>query len=342
MVRPLGASGIDASVVALGTMAIGGWSWGGANDGDSIAALHAAIDGGMTLIDTAPVYGMGRAEELVGRALKGARRQKAILAGKCSLVWDPDVKGGVYHFVADDRGKLPDEHPNPRYRVYRNGRPEAIRRGVEDSLRRLRTDYIDLIQTHRQDPSTPVEDTMHELMKLKREGKIRAIGCSNASVEDMDRYRAVGQLDVDQEKYSMLDREREADNLPYCAGHDVAFLAYSPLAQGLLTGAINADRVFNPGDGRSAKPRFSLENRRRVAAFLADIRPVADDYRLTLTQLVTAWTLAQPGCSHVLLGARTARQVVENAVGGSVTLDVAAVASVTDALDRAFPRDNQA
>ncbi len=331
--RPLGASGIQASAVAFGAWAIGGWMWGGTEEKDAIAAVHAALDSGINLIDTAPMYGMGRSEEIVGKALQGGLRQKAIIATKCTLVWDGSGEDGFYFFPADDQGRLPDDAPKPKYKVYRNNKPRLIRKGVEESLRRLRTDVIDLFQTHWQDPTTPIEDTMAELMKLKREGKIRAIGCCNAGPEEMDKYRAAGQLDSDQEKYNMIDRAMEGKNLPYCAKHKLAFLAYSPLAQGLLTGAIGPDRVFAPGDLRAKNPRYGLENRKKVAEFLAAVQPIAHDHKLTLGQLVTAWTLAQTGCSHVLLGARNAKQVAENAKGGAAALDSAALAAVGKAIE---------
>ena len=331
--RSLGESGIEASVIAFGAWAIGGWMWGGAEEKESIAAVHAALDNGINFIDTAPMYGMGRSEEILGKALKGGYRQKAVLATKCTLVWDGSGEDGTYFFPADDKGKVADNDPNPKYKIYKNNKPRMIRKGIEESLRRLQTDVIDLYQTHWQDPTTPIEETMAELMALKKEGKIRAIGTCNASPEDLERYRAAGQLDSDQEKYSMLDRAREGDNLPYVEKNKLAFLAYSPLGQGLLTGAVGPDRVFGPGDQRAVNPRFSVENRGRVAAFLADIRPIADDYKLTLGQLVAAWTVAQPGCSHALLGARTVGQVIENARAGTVTLDAAAVAAITRAVN---------
>lgn len=332
--RELGGSGIMASAVAFGAWAIGGWNWGGADEDESVAAIHAAIDNGMTFIDTAPVYGFGRSEEIVGKALRGGYRQKVVLASKCSLNWEGE---GFFHFASDDAGKV-DDPAKAKYRVCRNGRANWIRRGVEESLRRLGTDVIDVMQTHWQDPETPIAETMGELLRLKKEGKIRAIGCSNASTDDMNAYRASGELDVDQEKYSMLDRDRENDNLPYCAENNVAFLAYSPLAQGLLTGAVGVEREFKPGDGRRDNPRFSVENRKKILNFLESIKPIADDHRLTYGQLVTAWTLAQPGCSHVLLGARTPEQVKENAKGGEVILEQSAVEKITKSLSTFFPR----
>ncbi len=330
--RPIGESGIDASVIAFGAWAIGGWMWGGAEEKESIAAIHAALDSGITLIDTAPMYGFGRSEEVVGKALRGAYRQKAIIATKCSLVWDGSGEDGEFSFGSDDNGRLPDNAPNPKYKVYRNNKPRLIRKGVEESLRRLGTDVIDLFQTHWQDSTTPIAETMGELMKLKKEGKIRAIGCCNASRENMDEYRAHGQLDSDQEKFNMIDRAMESANLPYARENNMAFLAYSPLGQGLLTGAIGPDRVFEKGDKRISDPRFSQENRTKVAAFLADIKPIADDYHVTLGQLVAAWTVAQPGCSHALLGARTTKQVAENAKAGEIVLSADALAKITSAV----------
>lgn len=328
--RPLGSSGIEASVVAFGAWAIGGWNWGGADESDSIAAVHAAVDSGITFIDTAPVYGFGRSEEVLAKALQAGYRQRVVLASKCGLNWNGE---GVFHFASDDEHKV-DDPAGAKYRVCRNCRPAVIRKEVEDSLRRLRTDVIDLMQTHWQDPETPIADTMGELLRLKKEGKIRAIGCSNATPEQMDEYRAVGPLDSDQEKFSMLDLQRREDSLPYCARHNVAFLAYSPLAQGLLTGAVGPERVFKPGDARLTNPRFSRESREKVLAFLSGVKGIADEYGLTYGQLVTAWTLAQPGCSHVLLGARTPAQVEENAKGGAVRLDDGAVKAINERLER--------
>lgn len=331
IMRPLGESGIEVSVVALGAWAIGGWQWGGNRESDSLDAVHAALDHGINLIDTAPIYGMGRSEEIIGKALKSSSlRQRAVISSKCALVWDDPKEKGVYAFSGNAQGKVDDDDPSRLYHIFRNARPQQIRKGLETSLRLLKTDYIDLFQTHWQDPTTPIEDTMAELMKMKKEGKIRAIGCSNATPEDMERYRAAGQLDTDQEKYNILTRGREQDNLPFCEKNAVAFLAYSPLEQGLLTGAVGPERVFAPGDARGAKPLFNQENRAKVADFLSAVRPVADDYRLTLGQLITAWTLAQPGCTHVLLGARTVRQVIENARGGEITLEDKAVALISN------------
>lgn len=320
--RTLGKSGISASVVGIGTWVTGGWMWGGVDKAQAVDAIRAAIDAGITLIDTAPVYGFGLSEELVGEAVAG-RRDKVILATKCGLVWSESQ--GEFFFASDDH------HPNQQgpIRVYRNLRPDSIRREVEQSLRRLNTDVIDLYQTHWQDSTTPIEETMAVLMDLRAEGKIRAVGCSNATPTQMQAYRDVGQLDADQELFSMLDRDQEKTNLPYCAKHAVAFLAYSPLAQGLLTGKVTTGRDFSAGDQRAGKKRFTPEALRSLDELLSGLDRMAREKECTMAQLVLAWTLTRPGCSHVLAGARTREQAVENARAGKVLLSGEETAALT-------------
>jgi aryl-alcohol dehydrogenase-like predicted oxidoreductase len=328
--RPLGSSNIQASVVAYGAWAIGGWMWGGTDEAAAIRSIHAALDAGITLIDTAPIYGFGVSEEIVGKAIAG-RRDQVVLATKCGLVWEGD-KGD--HFFDSD-----DAHPTQggEHRIYRYLGPESIRREVEASLRRLQTDAIDLYQTHWQETTTAIEDTMAELLRLKDEGKIRAIGASNANPDQLAEYSAVGPLDVDQELFSMLDQDKAAPNLDYCAENQVAFLAYSPLAQGLLTGKVGPERTFEPSDQRSRKPRFAVENRQRVADLLAEFAPVQEKHDVDLAQLTIAWTVAQRGCSHALVGARTPEQAVANAKGGAVVLDEEDLALMEKALAKHGP-----
>lgn len=311
--RPLGSSRIEASVVGLGAWAIGGWMWGGTDEAESIAAIHAAMDSGVNLIDTAPIYGFGLSEKIVGQAIRD-RRDRVVLATKCSLVCNSNC--GDYKFHSTAVG--PD--PEGTVAIHICLRPESIRAEIEGSLKRLRTDYIDLYQTHWQESTTPAEDAMAALTDLKQQGKIRAIGVCNASSEQMEQYRRVGPLDSDQELYSMLDRQIESDQLPYCREHGIAVLAYSPLARGLLTGKMRPERQFNLGDQRRAMPRFSPENRRRTAAMLEQFGPIARDRGLTPAQLVIAWTLQQPGMTHALCGARNPHQARENAAAGDVEL----------------------
>jgi aryl-alcohol dehydrogenase-like predicted oxidoreductase len=309
----LGQSGIQASVVGFGAWAIGGWMWGGSDAKEAVRAIQAAVERGITLIDTAPAYGLGLSEELVGEAMAG-RRDQVVLATKCGLVWDTD--SGRF-FLAQD-GK-------PVHR-YLGG--DSIRYELEQSLKRLRTDHVDLYQTHWQDPTTPIEETMGALLELKRQGKIRAIGVSNARVDEIRQYQRLGPVDVDQEKYSLLDRGMEKALLPYCREHGMAVLAYSPMANGLLTGKIGPEREFTGDDLRRGNPRFSVENRAKIQGLLEGLRPIAEGHGLTLGQLAIAWTIAQPGLTHALVGARNARQAEENAGAAEAVLSGEEIAAI--------------
>jgi aryl-alcohol dehydrogenase-like predicted oxidoreductase len=302
--------------------------WGGTDEAVAIRAVHAAIDHGINMIDTAPAYGFGTSEEIVGKAIRD-RRDGVVLATKCGLVWH--VEKGEHFFNADGR-EIREEASE--IRVHRYLGAEAIRYEIEQSLTRLGVDSIDLYQTHWQDPTTPVEDTMEELLKLKDEGKIRAIGLCNATNEDMDAYRRLGPIDGDQERYGMLDRGHEAENLPYCVENDIAFLAYSPLALGLLSGKIGPERTFNEGDQRNNNPRFSKRSRERVATMLDVFKPIAEDKDLTLAQLVIAWTINQEGCTHALIGGRDPDQVIENAGAGDILLSPEELSRIAQAIDR--------
>ena len=313
--RKLGKSGIEASVVGFGSWAIGGWMWGGiADEREAIGAIHAAIDSGINLIDTAPMYGFGASEKTVGKAISD-RRDKVVLATKCGLIWHEER--GDFHCFTDEK------HPSKdgKFKISRCLAPDVIRYEVEESLKRLKTDYIDLLQTHWQDTTTPISETMETLLRLKEEGKIRAIGCCNADLNQIRHYDATGELDSDQELYSILDRGPEKEILPYTSQQNIAFLAYSSLGQGLLTGKIGPERVFNDGDQRNLKPRFSVKNRQRVQKMLESFRPVAEKHSVSLGQLAIGWTVSQKGCTHALVGARSATQVQENIAGGTITLD---------------------
>lgn len=325
--RILGASGIKASAVGLGTWAIGGWMWGGVDESSAERAIQVALDEGVTLIDTAPAYGFGRSEEIVGRAIAG-RRDKVVLATKCGLVWTRQE--GQFFFNSDEQGIS----PTGSHKIYRLLSPASIREEVEASLKRLKTDRLDLYQTHWQEGTTPIGDTMTELLRLRAEGKIRAIGVCNATMAQMDEYRALGPLDSDQEKFSMLDRQIEHDQLPYCRNHEIALLAYSPLALGLLSGKTSGGRKYGEGDLRQDNPRFTSENITKVSEFLARLRPLAEQRGITLAQLVIGWTLAQHGITHVLVGARNPDQARENAGAGRVELTAQELAEIDHALAR--------
>ncbi|OQA00228.1 MAG: General stress protein 69 [Planctomycetes bacterium ADurb.Bin412] len=327
--RKLGTSDMEASVVALGTWAIGGWMWGGIDDEQAVKAIQASIDEGMNLIDTAPIYGFGHSECTVGKAIRD-RRDQVVLATKCGMVWDKEK--GDFFFYADEKGRA--KEPGQK-KVYKYLHPDSIRQEVEQSLRRLNTDYIDLYQTHWQESTTPIEETMAALLQLKKEGKIRAIGVSNARLEQIQAYCKVGPLDSDQERYSMLDQHIAADGiLDHCRTNHIAVLAYSPLEQGLLTGKLTPERTFPPNDVRYNNPRYTVEKRREALAMLAEFKPIAERHHATFSQLAIAWTFSQPGLTHVLCGARDAKQAVENAKAGKITLSAADLAALNQIIAR--------
>lgn len=315
----LGRSGIRCEAIGLGTWAMGGWMWGGGDDAAAIDAIRASLDAGVRLIDTAPAYGLGRAEQLVGAALDG-RRDDAVLVTKCGLVWH--TRQGTHFF---------DEAGQPVHRFL--GR-ESIFHEVEESLSRLRTDRIDLYITHWQDATTPVVETMDALLTLKRQGKIRAIGVSNVDAPTLAEYLKHGPVDAIQERYSLIDREIEATLLPLCRQHGIAVLGYSSLALGLLAGPIDARREFSGDDQRRDNPRFSAANRMKLQAFFAELEPLRAQLQCSFAQLMIAWTTAGGRVTVALCGARTPQQAIENAGAGAVELDAGALALVDAAADR--------
>ena len=325
--RPLGNSGIRASVIGLGTWVMGGGPiWGAdTDDAESIRTVQAALDMGITLIDTAPAYGWGRSERVIGQALRG-RRDKAIIATKCGL-WSDDDRGS---FFTEFDGR----------KMYRSLRPDTIAIEIDRSLQHLQTDRIDLYQTHW--PSvppdhTPIADTMACLLKLKDQGKIRAIGVSNVSLDELKEHMRCGGVVSDQFWYSMLQRDAEKEILPYCVEHQLATLTYMSLQHGLLTGKIGMDRVFKPEEFRSNdywNAWFLPVNRRRVLDLLESWRDLTRKYDCTLAQLVIAWTLAQRGVTHVLVGGRKIEQVRENVKAAELQIETADLARVRGDVER--------
>jgi aryl-alcohol dehydrogenase-like predicted oxidoreductase len=318
--RPFGSSGIEASVIGLGTWAIGGWMWGGADERASVAAIQASIDAGVSLIDTAPAYGFGRSEEIVGQAIAG-RRHQVVLATKCGLVWD--TQRGDHFFDAEG------------HEVHRYLGRESIERELDASLRRLGTDVIDIYITHWQDPTTPIAETMGALEDLRAAGKIRAIAASNVSGEDMRGYLRHGRLDGIQQRYNALDRELEDELLPICLDEGVAVMSYSSLALGILSGRIPPERVFQGDDQRASAARYSPEGRARLGAVLRQLDPICSELGVTTAQLVIAWTLARPGITYALCGARTPAHALENAKAGSLTLSGEVLTALDGVLDAA-------
>ena len=313
--RKLGTSELEVPVVSFGAWAIGGWMWGGSDEQAAIRAIQTGIDAGITCIDTAPVYGMGLSEQIVGKAIKG-RRDTVIIATKCGLRWDEEEgipNEGEFFFDTVDNTGAPAK-------IFKNLRMHSIEYEVEASLRRLGVDYIDLYQCHWPDSTTPLEETMTALKQLQDMGKIRAIGVSNFTPAMLQESRKYVTIASDQPKYNALERAIEYDLLPYCRAEEIGVLAYSPIAQGLLTGKVSLDREFPEGDVRRNKPLFSRENRKKVLGMLKGVQPIADAHNCTLGQLFIAWLVAQPGITSALVGARNERQVAENAAAGELNL----------------------
>jgi aryl-alcohol dehydrogenase-like predicted oxidoreductase len=307
--RQLGKSNLKVSSIIFGAWAIGGWMWGGSEENEAIGAIQASIDGGATSIDTAPVYGYGRSEEIVGKAIKG-RRDKVQLLTKYGLRWD--ATDGVHFFSWSDE--------NGEKNIYQNARKKSIIAECENSLRRLQTDYIDLYQCHWRDNSTPIEETMEAMNHLIKEGKIKAAGVSNFTVADIEKANSICPIASDQPPYSMIVRDIESDVLPYCRSRNIGVIVYSPLQRGLLTGKFKPDAKFKPGDHRASEAHFQPENIKRVNAFLDKLKPIATAHGATLGQLVLAWTIAQPGITSAIAGARNAEQGRENIKAATIKL----------------------
>ncbi len=300
--RRLGKSDLELSAIVFGAWAIGGWMWGGTDEDEAVKAIETAIDIGMTSIDTASVYGFGLSEELVGKAIRGKRSRVQILT-KFGMDWGKS-RGTFYFSSKDNSGKDID--------IFKYASGEKVIRDCEASLRRLRTDYIDLFQIHWPDPKTPVSETMEALQKLIEQGKVRAAGVCNYPASLLEEAGKTITLASDQVPYSMVRREIESDIVPWCVKNNIGILAYSPLQRGLLTGKIKHGHRFNAGDSRPDTPYFKEPNLSEVLSFLGKIKPVAEGRNATLSQVVLNWTCQQPGITCALAGARNPVQVLEN------------------------------
>ncbi len=277
---------LTVSRIGLGTWAIGGWMWGGSDEADSIAAIHAAIDHEINLIDTAPVYGFGRSEEIVGKALApNGLRNRVVIATKAGLDWS-------------------NGHP------FRNASRERIFAEVEASLKRLGTDYIDIYQVHWPDPFTPIEECAEAMLSLVKQGKIRAIGVSNFSRLQMREFRQVSRIHTVQPPYNLFERASEEEVLPYCFWHGIAVLAYGPLCRGLLSGRMKLGTTFSGDDQRLIDPKFQPPRYGQYLRAVAELdRFARENYGKRVIHLALRWVLDQPGVSAALWGARRPSQL---------------------------------
>lgn len=302
--RPLGNSSVKVTPLAFGAWAIGGWLWGGAEEKDALRAIRASYDLGITSIDTAPAYGFGKSEELVGQAMAGIPRDRYQVLTKFGMNWQ--TQQGEYFFDTFDSNNKPAK-------MYKYSGRGKVRQECEDSLRRLKTDYIDLYQIHWPDSTTPISETMEEVSKLISEGKVRAAGVCNYSAQQVEEALKTVNIVSNQIPYSMVHRVVEKEEVPQALKKNMGILPYSPLQRGILTGKIKPDHKFNEGDSRPGSRYYKPENIRRINAMLEKINPIAQNHNATLSQLVINWTTHRPAMACVLVGARDEQQVKDNA-----------------------------
>ncbi len=324
--RQLGGSPLKISPIIFGAWAIGGWMWGGNEERDSIAAIHAALDNGINTIDTAAIYGMGHSEELVAKALEG-RRDGVIIATKCGMRWDDPKEEGSNPWPQ----KMND---GTEVTVRRNSRPYSIQYECEQSLRRLRTDVIDLYQIHWPDLTTPPEESLRAMEDLVKQGKVRAIGVSNYDLEWLRRAKAAAPgLASLQPPYSLIQRGIEQEIIPFCQENNIGIIVYSPMERGLLTGKVGPERTFGPGDHRAEHRYFTRENRQRVLSALEQIKPICERHNASYAQVVINWTFNQPGITAAIVGARNAEQVIHNAAAMRLSLSEEERSAIRQAFD---------
>ena len=287
--RKLVNSDLNVSAVGIGCWAMGGAAWGATDDNVSIAAIQKALDLGINFLDTAPAYGKGHSEEIVGKAIKG-RRDKAFIATKCGLEW------------------------NKKGRIWNNASRERLFKEIDECRERLDVDVIDLWQVHWPDPHIPIQETMEAMVKIKELGKIRAIGVSNFSPGQMEECLKYAQLVSDQPPYNMLHRDIEKDVLPFCREHNVGVVTYGSICRGLLSGKFKKGNTFPKNDLRSRDPSFN-EKFEENLAIVEKLRPLAEKYGKTLAQLAINWVISQPGVTVAICGAKRPEQVEDNAGG---------------------------
>jgi aryl-alcohol dehydrogenase-like predicted oxidoreductase len=302
------------SRIALGTWAMGGWMWGGTDEAESIRTIHEALDRGITLIDTAPVYGFGHSEEIVGKALAvSGRRSRVLIATKVGLDWK-------------------DGQP------FRNASRARIVKEVEDSLRRLKTNEIDLYQVHWPDPKVPIEETAAAMAELYRSGKIRAIGVSNFTPAQMDAFRAVAPMHAAQPPYNLFERGIERDVLPYCVARQIVTLAYGSLCRGLLTGQMSNATQFSGDDLRRQDPKFQMPRYQHyLDAVSALDRFARENYGKRVIHLALRWVLDRANANIALWGARHPAQLAPITDVMGWRIDASAMAAIDKILARAIP-----
>lgn len=323
--RKLGNTELELSIITYGAFAIGGNMWGGNEKADSIASIQASIDHGVTTIDTAPFYGFGLSEEMIGEAIKSQDRSKVQLLTKFGLVWDGSNNGkGDFFFDADDNGK--------KVPVYKYSSKENVIKEVEESLKRLQTDYIDLLQIHWPDSTTPIHETMEAVETLVQQGKIRAFGVSNYNISQIQEAQKTVQIASDQVAYSMLNRKIEAELIPFTVAENIGIIAYSPMERGLLTGKYFTDGKLKDNDHRNGY--FGQFDLQKVKTLVEELSSLANAKHISISQLVLRWTTLQKGITIVLAGARNAEQAISNAKAMDFDLSVSELEFINQAISK--------
>lgn len=313
--KKYGNTDIMITPIGLGTWVMGGSWWGGSDGEDCRNTVIAALESGINLVDTAPAYGQGISEKIVGEALKQFGRKKVILSTKAGLRWD-------------DKGD-----------VTRNCSPESLEYELDMSMRRLQTDYIDIYHLHWPDFSTPMEDVMSRMNEFKKAGKIRAIAVSNLSVTQMKACIDTGLLDGCQPPLNLFERESEKEILPLCNEHNLGVLSYGAICRGLLSGKYTRESKFADGDMRSFDPKFQPENFRQYINAVEKLKELASDLDITVSQLAVAWTFSQKGVTTALVGARRPSQIAETAKAGDIVISADVAEKIESILKEHIVKD---
>ncbi|MFC4212037.1 aldo/keto reductase [Pedobacter lithocola] len=324
--RKIGNSDLELSAITFGAWAAGGWMWGSTDRNDAIKAIQAGFDLGVTSIDTAPIYGQGDSEEIVGDAIKGISRDKIQLVTKFGMRWDL-AKGELAMKSKNNDGDDID--------VYKYAGKESVIYECEQSLKRLGTDYIDLYQIHWPDVTTPISETFEAVSRLIEQGKVRYAGVCNYNAAQLKEAGETLEIVSNQIPFSMVNRGVENETVPYCIENNKSILAYSPMERGLLTGKMTTDYKFEEGDHRQGNKFFTPESIEKTNAFLAKIKPLADEKNATLSQLVLRWTIERPGITIALVGARNEKQAVQNAEAINVKLSSEEIQFINSELENA-------
>jgi aryl-alcohol dehydrogenase-like predicted oxidoreductase len=323
--RKLGKSDLEVSAIAFGAWAAGGWMWGSTDRNEAIEAIRASYDAGVTSIDTAPVYGQGTSEEIVGEAIRGLSRDKVQILTKFGMRWDL-ARGDFAMHSKNNNGQDID--------VYKYAGMDSIIYECEQSLKRLGTDYIDLYQIHWPDSTTPINETFEAVSRLIEQGKVRFAGVCNYNAQQIEEAEKTLELVSDQIPFSMVNRGVEEETVPYCIKNNKSILAYSPLERGLLTGKITPGYQFQEGDHRAGHKHFQPDFIEKTNALLDQIKPIAERHNATLGQLVLRWTIERSGITVALAGARNADQAIQNARSAEINLSREEINYISELVER--------